>query len=264
MSTLALQTTFGTSVAARHSLIPLVFEGRPPTSLLCWVGVLTFGLAAHTAVFLMAGHLRRSAPPPPTMEVVLTPPPPPAPKTAQPPPVPSKPETPPPKAAAMPRARAGRVIAAAPEAPGAAGADDIVTGEAETYAGGSTVSSGTASEPVEAPPPPPPPPPPAPKVDLIALTRAYLGRIRDALVREKRYPLAAQRIGLEGTVIISFVIDASGAFARVAVVSSSGNDLLDQAAVDTVKALSRKIPRPREIGTLELPLRTAIRFEIAR
>jgi TonB family protein len=65
-------------------------------------------------------------------------------------------------------------------------------------------------------------------------------------------------------VVVSFVIDSSGGFKRVMVVSSSGSDLLDRAAVAAVNALSRRIPRPKQTGVLALPLRTAIRFEIPR
>lgn len=268
MSGLALQTTTGTPrVAEWRSLVPLVFDRRPATPPWCWLGLLAVGLAAHGGVFLIGSYLPpRKAPQLPAMEVVLTS----QPRALK---APSTPKPPVSAPAPGTRARAGRVVAAEPEAPAAAGVtDSIVTGAAETFAGGSTVSSGTSAEPVEAsslPPPSPAPrplPPPPPKIDTdtVAATRAYLGRIRDALTREKRYPLAAQRVGLEGTVIISFVIDSSGAFRRVTVVSSSGSDLLDQAAVATVNALSRRISRPQQTGMLDLPLKTAIQFKITR
>jgi protein TonB len=261
---------------APRSLLPLVFEPRPPTTLLCWLAVVGVGLGAHAGLIVVSSRLlaRKAAELPP-MEVVLAPlaaPPPPAP----PPPLEPEPEPAPPARAvreqpSLPRpevrARAGRVLAAVSGAAEAESKEGIVTGDAEQYAGGQTASSGTSAEPVEpappSPPPAPPPPPPRRRVDTVALTRAYLAKIGEAIAREKRYPLAAERSGIQGTVIVGFAIDAAGAFARISIASSSGSDLLDRAAVATVAALSRKIARPTEIGELELPLRVPIRFEIS-
>jgi protein TonB len=208
------------------------------------------------------------------MEVVLSSPPVPKPVAPQPPEPPkNEPARPKPKAlsparsrtkAADPnvRARAGKVIAAIPDAPAAPTeeAGSIVTGEGETYAGGATVSSGTSEKAVEDVPQGPS----TPAVDVVAVTRAYLGQIRELLAKGKRYPLAAQRLGVEGLVVVSFAIEANGSFEQVRIVSSSGSDLLDQAAIETVKELSSRIARPKATGALVLPLRTALRFELVR
>jgi len=161
------------------------------------------------------------------------------------------------------RAGAGKVIAAVPDAPAAPTeeAGSIVTGQGETYAGGATVSSGTSEKAVEDVPQAPPP---TPVVDVVAVTRAYLGQIRELLAEGKRYPLAAQRLGVEGLVVVSFVIMAHGRFGQIRVVSSSGSDLLDEAAIETVRKLSGKIERPGVTGALALPLKTALRFELVR
>jgi len=211
----------------------------------------------------------------PLMQVELTAPA--LPKPPAPPPerLPPPPEPPAPSrqaqsapVAATGPSRAGKVLAAAEEAPSAQPAGDIVTGDAPEYQGGAVATQGQGNgaleekpEPVTAPPPPPPP---RRLVDAVAVTRAYLSKVRDALARGKRYPLAAQRLGLSGTVVVSFAIDEIGRFTRVLLVRSSGNDLLDKAATETVLSLSQKIPRPVESGTVELPLRTAIRFEIGQ
>jgi protein TonB len=158
------------------------------------------------------------------------------------------------------------VVALAPKAEPSAeeAAESIVTGDADSYAGGITTSSGESNKAVETMPPVEKPllPKPAPKVDTVAITRAYLREIRDELSRAKRYPVSAQRLGLQGVVIVAFVIDDAGSFTAITVKRSSGSDLLDRAAVETVKELSRKISRPKETGKLSLPLETALRFEI--
>ncbi len=114
-------------------------------------------------------------------------------------------------------------------------------------------------------PPPPPPaaaPPPPPKVDLVGLTQEYLQTVRDELVRRKIYPLAAQRLGLTGSVSLSFIVKPDGTFCEVRVKRSSGSELLDQAAMETVLALSGTIRRPALIG--EHPLKTSVvlRYEL--
>ncbi|MBN1458587.1 MAG: energy transducer TonB [Armatimonadetes bacterium] len=257
------------------SVLPLVFDRHVVVSPLHWVGFLAAGVLVPGCILVAVHFLppRRPAELPP-MEVVLSSPPVQKPVAPQPPEAPkNEPARPKPKALspARPRtevadpnvrARAGKVIAAVPDAPAAPTeeAGSIVTGEGETYAGGATVSSGTSEEAVEDVPQGPP----TPAVDVVAVTRAYLGQIRELLAKEKRYPLAAQRLGVEGLVVVSFVIMADGRFDQIRVVSSSGSDLLDDAAIETVHNLSGKIERPRATGALALPLKTALRFELVR
>jgi len=164
------------------------------------------------------------------------------------------------------KARAGKVIAADSHAPTTQTAHSysIVTGENDTYAGGDTTSSGTNDKPVEtvAKNPPPPPVSHTPPVDVAVLIRDYLAQIKQLLEKEKHYPLTAQRLGIKGTVVVSFIIMADGQFDQVRVVSSSGSDLLDAAAIEAVHNLSGKVERPKATGTLPLPVKTALRFEI--
>jgi protein TonB len=165
------------------------------------------------------------------------------------------------------KARAGKVLAATPHTPVAQMAENnsIITGESDSYAGGDTTSSGTSEKPIEGVAQAPPPPASiTPPVDEVALIRAYLTKVRDLLEKEKHYPLIAQRLGISGVVVVSFVIMADGRFDQVKVVSSSGSDLLDGTAVDAVYALSGKIKRPKATGTIPLRVKTALRFEIAK
>lgn len=50
-----------------------------------------------------------------------------------------------------------------------------------------------------------------------------------------RYPSAARRQGIEGTVILEVLVDAAGLPGRVAIARSSGSGLLDEAAVEAVE-----------------------------
>lgn len=106
------------------------------------------------------------------------------------------------------------------------------------------------------PPPPPPPPPPEPKVDKVKLTRDFLANVRGALAARKVYPFSAERMGVSGSVTVSFVVEPNGSFSAIQVRSSSGHDVLDNAALQTVRGLSGQIARPAELGNV--PLRTSV------
>lgn len=67
--------------------------------------------------------------------------------------------------------------------------------------------------------------------------------IRDAIMRNVRYPDRARRLGLEGRVVLSFVVLENGTTRDVKVVNSSGHRLLDESARDAAveTRVSRKV-----------------------
>jgi protein TonB len=67
---------------------------------------------------------------------------------------------------------------------------------------------------------------------------------------------------LEGTVTVFFVIKADGRIVSARVSKSSGSDLLDDAALDTLNRLGRFKPIPAGIGRNRWPLRVPIRFAL--
>ena len=62
--------------------------------------------------------------------------------------------------------------------------------------------------------------------------------IRDAIMKNIRYPDEAMRLGIEGKVLLSFVVLENGRTGRIEVIGSSGSRLLDQSAKEAV-ALTR-------------------------
>lgn len=64
------------------------------------------------------------------------------------------------------------------------------------------------------------------------------------LERAKRYPLFAQRHGLEGTVEIAFLIAADGRLSDAEVVASSTHGVLDDATLDMVRRVGTVPPPP--------------------
>ncbi|MBI4562916.1 MAG: energy transducer TonB, partial [Candidatus Rokubacteria bacterium] len=76
-----------------------------------------------------------------------------------------------------------------------------------------------------------------------------------------RYPLAAQRRGLSGTVHMEVVILPTGAVGSVSLVRSSSHAILDEAALDTVRGLPL-LPFPPELPLRTLRVRLPVVFEL--
>lgn len=68
--------------------------------------------------------------------------------------------------------------------------------------------------------------------------------IRDAILKNVRYPDEAIRSGIEGRVVLSFVVLENGTTSNITVVSSSGYRLLDDSATEAVAKtrIQRKVP----------------------
>src|SRR5947208_3792749 len=98
-------------------------------------------------------------------------------------------------------------------APG--GAPDVSRGFALAIAGGAGGPSGPGAE-----------------------YAAYLGRLRTRIQESLRYPLAARRRGLSGTVHVEIIIRPDGAISAVSAADSSTPAVLDDAAVGTSRRLA--------------------------
>jgi protein TonB len=94
-----------------------------------------------------------------------------------------------------------------------------------------------------------------------AAYRAYLGRLRQRVYEALRYPVAARRRGLTGTVVLELMVKPDGAIGPVAVVQSSSHALLDDAAADTVRGLPPQ-PFPADLPRRTLQVRLPIVFEL--
>lgn len=76
-------------------------------------------------------------------------------------------------------------------------------------------------------------------------------------LKEKRYPRAARRMGLQGKVIIVVGVDRTGRVVSVRIHASSGHSLLDEEAIRMAKAAKwDPIPSaPRKVTEFALPVR---------
>ena len=89
----------------------------------------------------------------------------------------------------------------------------------------------------------------------------YYARLRARLKEVLRYPPVARRRGLEGTVHLDIDVEPSGAIGAVTVVSSSSHDVLDRAAVDAVRSMSR-VPFPSDVRPRPLKVRLPVVFAL--
>jgi protein TonB len=76
------------------------------------------------------------------------------------------------------------------------------------------------------------------------------------------YPLAARRLHIEGRVLLEVVVRPDGRAASVRVAQSSGHDLLDASAADTVRTRWRFVPARRDGVAVESRVTVPIRFRI--
>ena len=79
--------------------------------------------------------------------------------------------------------------------------------------------------------------------------------IRDMASANLIYPNTARRMGWSGIVEVRLVINTDGKLLEARVVKSSGRELLDTTALESVLSLKDKVlPKPQSVSTLILPI----------
>ncbi len=115
--------------------------------------------------------------------------------------------------------------------------------------------------PVAAPTPPAPPPPPAPPApDVASIKATFEAELRSAIQAAVRYPPAARMMQLTGKTLVGFDF-RDGAVSHVRVLTSSGADVLDHAAMDAVRAAGYPAT-PKELQGKTLAFTIWVRFHL--
>jgi len=73
--------------------------------------------------------------------------------------------------------------------------------------------------------------------------KEHFSYIRDIITKNLTYPYMARKMGWSGRVTVSFIVSESGDVMDIKILESSGFDLLDRNAVETVKKVS-PFPKP--------------------
>lgn len=97
----------------------------------------------------------------------------------------------------------------------------------------------------------------APPAEYGPYLRQFRQRVQESLV----YPLAARRQGLRGTVELHVWLEATGRVRDVQVVRSSTHDVLDDAALETVRRLG-PVPFPESLSRRPLLIRIPLVYDL--
>lgn len=93
--------------------------------------------------------------------------------------------------------------------------------------------------------------------------RAYVeGLLLTDLARHFEYPLLARRRGWQGIVLLSLTVEADGALERVRINRSSGYEVLDRSALDTMRRIRRLANLERRLNGRVLELRLPIIYRL--
>ena len=91
-----------------------------------------------------------------------------------------------------------------------------------------------------------------------SVVSTYISLIVQEIERKKFYPPLARRLGIEGKVVVRIVVDREGKLKEVSVVKSSGNKILDRAALKLIKKCDFPPLPPeyqKEVFDVEVPIR---------
>lgn len=86
----------------------------------------------------------------------------------------------------------------------------------------------------------------------------HLAKIVALLQEHLYYPRSARRRGVEGEVLVSFVLRKDASVSDIAIVSSQ-HALLSKGAIETIESLAGKFPHPNEDLELTIPINYTLR-----
>lgn len=120
----------------------------------------------------------------------------------------------------------------------------------------------TTAEIKVAPPEPPKNTGPS-EAEINAAKATFTDNVQTELRRNHRYPKIAEKRGIQGETKVRIVLDKEGNVVSVTVVESSGNDSLDQGAIDTVRRSNLKKYYPDILQGRTYEITVPISFTIA-
>ncbi len=91
----------------------------------------------------------------------------------------------------------------------------------------------------------------------------YLREVRRLLEKHKDYPWMARRRNIQGVVMVVFTIAASGQVEVSRINRSSGHDLLDEAAQNTIRRVGRFPPLPADLNRQQLTVEVPLAFRLS-
>ena len=90
----------------------------------------------------------------------------------------------------------------------------------------------------------------------------YQDMIRRRIEASRKYPEAAKKQGTEGKVEIEFILNREGTLINVSLTGTSGSDMLDKEAIDTIKRASPYGPLPKEYTAENMDMQVVIVYKL--
>lgn len=95
-----------------------------------------------------------------------------------------------------------------------------------------------------------------------SVLQGYLREVRRLLEKHKTYPWMARRQHREGVVVLKFTIGRDGEIAHRQIARSSGHEVLDDAAQETLLKVGRFPPLPPALGRSHLNIQVPLAFRL--
>ena len=89
----------------------------------------------------------------------------------------------------------------------------------------------------------------------------YLTALRQRIAQSVRYPASARRRGISGTVNVEILILPTGIVGEVQLLESSTHQVLDDAAIETIRSLPR-MPLPPDLPARARRVRVPVVFQL--
>lgn len=105
--------------------------------------------------------------------------------------------------------------------------------------------------------------PPRQVADRGGARKSYLDACRALIERRKEYPPFARKGGIEGTVVIAASLSRDGILIGSKVQQGSGSQLLDSAALRSVRSVTRFPPLPPVMGDEPFQFQVPVTFRIS-
>lgn len=101
-----------------------------------------------------------------------------------------------------------------------------------------------------------------PRDQVVKLERSYYGTLSSYLRKNYAYPRRARVARVQGIVLIEIVIDADGNILRRKIVRSSGSDILDEAALASIRGINAVPAPPSGLTWRKRAVRVPFRYQL--
>jgi len=101
-------------------------------------------------------------------------------------------------------------------------------------------------------------------LDLGELRRGFHGKIWQRVAKAKYYPRMARKRGFEGKPIVAFTLESNGELVDLKLIEASNYDLLNKAALETIRRGIPYPPIPEPLGKNSISINLPISYVLEK